>query len=69
MEALRARAFLYSIAELSGGRVFQPMESRELARIYQSILDELGVAALPAEQRPKPFRTVQLPEEPLIGTE
>jgi Ca-activated chloride channel family protein len=42
MEALRARAFLYSIAELSGGRVFQPMESRELARIYQSILDELS---------------------------
>jgi Ca-activated chloride channel family protein len=41
-EALRARAFLYSLADLSGGRVFQPTESRELARIYQSILDELS---------------------------
>ena len=41
-EALRARAFLYSLAELSGGRVFQPTASRELAAIYQSILDELG---------------------------
>ena len=41
-EALRARSFLYSLAELSGGRVFQPTASRELAAIYQSILDELG---------------------------
>jgi len=41
-EALRARAFLHSLAELSGGRVFQPAASRELAGIYQSILDELG---------------------------
>jgi len=41
-EALRARSFLSSIAELSGGRVFQPTASRELAGIYQSILDELG---------------------------
>ena len=41
-EALRARSFLYSLAELSGGRVFQPTASRELAGIYQSILDELG---------------------------
>jgi Ca-activated chloride channel family protein len=41
-EALRARSFLNSLAELSGGRVFQPIASRELARIYQSILDELG---------------------------
>jgi Ca-activated chloride channel homolog len=41
-EALRARAFLYSLAELSGGRVFQPTASRELAAIYQSILDELA---------------------------
>jgi Ca-activated chloride channel homolog len=38
---LRARAFLHSIAQLSGGRVFQPTASRELAGIYQSILDEL----------------------------
>jgi Ca-activated chloride channel family protein len=41
-EALRARSFLYSLAELSGGRVFLPTASRELAAIYQSILDELG---------------------------
>lgn len=41
-EALRARSFLHSLAELSGGRVFQPAASRELAGIYQAILDELG---------------------------
>jgi len=41
-EALRARSFLSSLAELSGGRVFKPAASKELAGIYQSILDELG---------------------------
>jgi Ca-activated chloride channel family protein len=41
-DALRARSFLSSLAELSGGRVFQPTASRELAGIYRSILDELG---------------------------
>lgn len=41
-DALRARSFLLSLAEASGGRVFQPAASRELAGIYQSILDELG---------------------------
>jgi Ca-activated chloride channel homolog len=41
-DALRARSFLSSLAALSGGRVFQPTASRELAGIYQSILDELG---------------------------
>jgi Ca-activated chloride channel family protein len=41
-EALRARSFLASLAELSGGRVFQPAASKELAAIYQSILDELS---------------------------
>ena len=41
-EALRARSFLQSLADLSGGRVFRPTASRELAAIYQSILDELG---------------------------
>jgi Ca-activated chloride channel family protein len=41
-EALRARSFLHSLADLSGGRVFQPTASKELAAIYQSILDELG---------------------------
>jgi VWFA-related protein len=40
--ALRAGAFLQSLADLSGGRVFRPTASRELAAIYQSILDELG---------------------------
>ena len=41
-DALRSHSFLHSIADLSGGRVFQPTASRELAAIYQSILDELG---------------------------
>jgi Ca-activated chloride channel family protein len=41
-EALRARAMLSALAEASGGRVFEPRASRELASIYQSILDELG---------------------------
>ncbi len=40
--SLRARSFLQSLADLSGGRVFRPTASRELAAIYQSILDELG---------------------------
>lgn len=41
-EALRARATLAALAAASGGRVFEPRASRELAAIYQSILDELG---------------------------
>jgi Ca-activated chloride channel family protein len=41
-ETFRARAFLNGLAAASGGRVFQPSASRELAAIYQSILDELG---------------------------
>lgn len=41
-DALRARAFLHQIAEMTGGQVFQPSASRELAAIYQTILDELG---------------------------
>lgn len=40
--ALRARAFLNGLAETTGGQVFQPTASRELAAIYESILDELG---------------------------
>jgi Ca-activated chloride channel family protein len=40
--ALRARALLHSLAEATGGRVFEPSASRELAAIYQAILDELG---------------------------
>jgi Ca-activated chloride channel homolog len=45
-EGARARSFLSSLAELSGGRVFEPTASRELAGIYQSILDELGTQYL-----------------------
>ena len=41
-EALRARAFLAGIAQATGGRVFEPHASKELASIYRSILDELG---------------------------
>jgi Ca-activated chloride channel family protein len=41
-EALRARAFLAGLADATGGRVFQPHASKELASIYQAILDELG---------------------------
>ncbi len=41
-EAFRAHEFLASIAEASGGRVFKPRASKELAEIYQTILDELG---------------------------
>jgi Ca-activated chloride channel family protein len=40
--AMRARAFLFSIAEASGGEVFSPLGYRDLARIYSSILDELA---------------------------
>jgi Ca-activated chloride channel family protein len=41
-DALRARAFLHGLAEQTGGQVFSPTASRQLARIYQTILDELG---------------------------
>ncbi len=40
--ARRASVFLASLASASGGRVFQPRASKELAEIYQTILDELG---------------------------
>jgi len=40
--ALRARALLHALAESTGGRVFEPVASKELAAIYQAILDELG---------------------------
>ena len=39
---LRAQAFLAGLAQESGGQVFKPHASRELAAIYQSILEELG---------------------------
>ena len=41
-EGLRAQAFLASLALDSGGQVFRPRASKELAAIYQSILEELG---------------------------
>jgi Ca-activated chloride channel family protein len=41
-DALRARSFLYWLAEETGGLVFQPTASKQLAAIYASILDELG---------------------------
>jgi Ca-activated chloride channel family protein len=41
-DALRARAYLHALAEASGGQVFQPQASRELAGIYNTILDELA---------------------------
>jgi Ca-activated chloride channel family protein len=40
--SLRARALLHSLADATGGRVFEPIASKELAAIYQAILDELG---------------------------
>ena len=42
MEGVRARSFLASLAEMSGGRVFAPSASQQLPAIYQSILEELG---------------------------
>ncbi len=42
MEALRARAFLAWLAKTSGGRVFEPLASRDLAAVYEAILGELG---------------------------
>jgi Ca-activated chloride channel family protein len=38
----RARAFLLALAELTGGQVFNPHASRDLAEVYQRILDELS---------------------------
>jgi Ca-activated chloride channel family protein len=39
---VRARAFLGELARSSGGQVFRPRASRELAGIYTGILDELS---------------------------
>jgi Ca-activated chloride channel family protein len=41
-DAIRARAFLGELAKSSGGQVFRPGASRELAEIYARILDELS---------------------------
>jgi Ca-activated chloride channel family protein len=40
--ALRSRGFLNEIADLTGGQVFRPAASRDLAGIYQKILEELS---------------------------
>jgi Ca-activated chloride channel family protein len=40
--AVQARAFLRDLAESSGGEVFRPSAYRELAEIYNRILDELA---------------------------
>ncbi|MCG6924783.1 MAG: VWA domain-containing protein [Acidobacteria bacterium] len=40
--AIRARAFLGELAKTSGGKVFRPGAYRELAGMYNEILDELG---------------------------
>jgi len=39
---VRSRAFLGELATSSGGQVFRPLASRELAEIYNRILDELS---------------------------
>jgi Ca-activated chloride channel family protein len=41
-DKLRARAFLENLARSSGGQVFRPTAYRELAEIYNNILDELS---------------------------
>ena len=39
---LRAHAYLNETASLTGGRVFHPQSYRDLPRIYDEIIDELG---------------------------
>ena len=40
--ALKSKVFLQQIAEMTGGQVYTPHTSRELAAIFQKILDELA---------------------------
>ena len=40
--ALKSKVFLQQIADMTGGQVFTPHTSRELAAIFQKILDELA---------------------------
>jgi VWFA-related protein len=40
--AVKSRAVLQQFADLTGGAIFNPSQSRDLAAIYQKILDELG---------------------------
>jgi Ca-activated chloride channel family protein len=39
---VKARAFLQHIATISGGQVFSPTASKDLADVFRRILDELG---------------------------
>jgi Ca-activated chloride channel homolog len=39
--ALKARAFLQQVADMTGGQVYAPQSSGDLAGIYRKILDEL----------------------------
>lgn len=41
-KAVKSRAVLQQFADMTGGAIFNPSQSRELAAIYQKILDELG---------------------------
>jgi Ca-activated chloride channel homolog len=41
-EAAWAHSFLFGLAEASGGRMFHPQASKELAAIYRSILEDLA---------------------------
>jgi VWFA-related protein len=40
--AVKSRAVLQQFADMTGGTLFNPSQSRDLAAIYQKILDELG---------------------------
>jgi len=41
-QLLQSRAFLQQIAEVTGGQLFTPAASKDLAAVYQKILDELS---------------------------
>lgn len=43
---LKAKAFLLGLADMTGGQVFTPQASRDLADVYQRILDELSAQYL-----------------------
>jgi len=40
--ALTSRSFLMQVADLSGGELFSPLSSKDLGKIYDRILEELG---------------------------
>jgi len=40
--AMRCKVFLQQLADMTGGQVFTPHASRELASVFQKILDELA---------------------------